>query len=92
MSGGVSVQEDRRREMAELFTAEYALVWVLAMAAALFFPVRSLIWTLMVRRAMGKAEIDAAEKQRLRQRAGVTATLLTFVFSYFFVNVVMFPG
>ena len=78
--------------MAELFTAKYALLWVFALALALFLPARNLIWALMVRRAMSKAEIDAAEKQRLRQRAGVTATLLTFVFSYFFVNSVMFPG
>jgi len=78
--------------MAELFTARYALVWVIALALALFFPVRNLIWTLMVRRAMGKAEIDAAERERLRRRAGATAALLVFVFSYFFVNNVMFPG
>jgi hypothetical protein len=78
--------------MAELFTAKYVLIWVLALAAALFFPVRNLIWALMVRRAMSKAEIDEAERLRLRQRAGVTATLLVFVFSYFFVNVVMFRG
>ena len=77
--------------MVELFTARYAIVWVVALALALFFPVRSLIWALMVRRAMSKAEIDEAERQRLRQRAGVTATLLVFVFSYFFVHVVMFP-
>jgi len=77
--------------MAELFTAKYALFWVVALALALFLPVRNLIWALMVRRAMSKAEIDEAERQRLRQRAGVTATLLVFVFSYFFVHVVMFP-
>jgi hypothetical protein len=78
--------------MAELFTAKYALLWVVALAAALFLPVRNLIWTLMVRRAMSKTKIDEAEQQRLRNRATVTATLLVFVFSFFFVNAVMFPG
>jgi len=78
--------------MAELFTAKYALVWVFGLALALYFPVRSLIWALMVRRAMSKAEIDAAEQERLRRRAGATAALLVFVFAYFFVNSVMFPG
>ncbi len=78
--------------MAELFTARYALLWVVALALALFLPVRNLIWTLMIRRAMSKAEIDAAEQLRLRHRATVTATLLVFVFSFFFVNVVIFPG
>jgi len=76
--------------MAELFTAKYALFWVVALALALFLPVRNLIWALMVRRAMGKAEIDAAERQRLRRHASLSAGLLVFVFSYFFVNSVMF--
>lgn len=78
--------------MAELFTAKYALVWVVGLALALYFPVRNLIWALMVRRAMSKAEIDAAEQERLRRRAGVTATLLVFVFAYIFVTSVLFPG
>jgi hypothetical protein len=77
--------------MAELFTAKYALLWMVALAAALFLPVRNLIWALMVRRAMGKAEIDAAEQKRLRHRATATAAMLVFVFAYVFVNVVMFP-
>jgi hypothetical protein len=78
--------------MAELFTDKYALIWVIGLAAALFYPVRNLIWALMVRRAMGKAEIDDAERQRLHRRAGVTTTMLVFVFSYFFVNAVVFRG
>lgn len=78
--------------MAELFTAKYAIFWVVGLALALYFPVRNLIWALMVRRAMSKAEIDAAEQERLRRRAGVTATLLVFVFAYFFVNSVIFRG
>ncbi len=77
--------------MAELFTAKYALVWVVALAFALFLPVRNLIWTLMVRRAMRAEKIDAAEQARLRRRADVTAGLLGFVFSFLFVNVVMYP-
>lgn len=78
--------------MAALFTAKYALLWVVGLALALYFPVRNLIWALMVRRAMSKTEIDAAEQERLRRRAGVTATFLVFVFAYFFVNSVFFPG
>lgn len=76
--------------MAELFTEKYALLWVVALALGLFLPARNLIWALMVRRAMSKAKIDAAERQRLRRRAGLSAGLLVFVFSYFFVNNVMF--
>ena len=77
--------------MAELFTDKYALIWIIGLAAALFYPARNLIGTLMIRRAMSKAEIDEAERQRLHRRAGVTATMLVFVFSYLFVNFVMFP-
>ena len=43
--------------MAELFTAKYLLLWALALGAALFMPVRQLIWVLYVRRA----ERDGAE-------------------------------
>lgn len=78
--------------MAELFTAKYALLWAIGLAAALFVPARNLIWALLVRRAAGKAEIDEAEHLRLRKRAGVSAGLLVFVFSYFFVNIVLFQG
>ena len=78
--------------MAELFTEKYALLWVFVLAAALFLPVRNLIWTLMVRRAMSKAEIDEAERMRLHRRAGITTGLLCFVFSFVFVNTIMFQG
>lgn len=78
--------------MAELFTEKYELLWVFVLAAALFLPVRNMIWALMVRRAMSKAEIDEAEQKRLRRRAGITTGLLCFVFSVVFVNTVMFQG
>lgn len=78
--------------MAELFTAKYTLLWAIGLAAALFVPVRNLIWALLVRRAASKAEIDEAEHLRLRKRAGVSAGLLVFVFAYFFVNTVIFQG
>ncbi len=71
--------------MAELFSAKYMLLWALALAAALFAPVRRLIWVLYVRRAEREGE-TAPEEERLalRRRAGVTALLLCFVFSYFY--------
>ena len=73
--------------MEALFTAEYRYLWILALAVALFFPVRNLIYVLSARRAMKKAQvekIEEAENQRLRRRAGVTAALLSFVFAFFF--------
>ena len=74
--------------MAELFTAKYQYLWTLALALALFFPVRRLIWVLMVRRAerLLGSETGAAERNRLKLRAGVTSALLCFVFSALYVG------
>ncbi len=70
--------------MANFFSADYQYLWAAVLALALFLPVRRLIWILLVRRAERRAEIDGAEKQRLRQRAAVTAVLLCFVFSFLY--------
>ncbi len=70
-----------RRIMATFFSADYQFVWAGVLALALFFPVRRLIWVLMVRRAERDAKTDEVERQRLRKRAGVTAGLLCMVFS-----------
>lgn len=75
------------RPMAELFTAKYMLLWVIALAAALFLPVRQLIWVLYVRRAeRDGSETSDEERLALKNRAGMTAILLCFVFSYFYMN------
>lgn len=75
--------------MAELFTERYLLLWAVALALALFFPVRRLIWVLMVRRAMRKTQLDEAEQLRLKKRAGVTAALLVFVFAYLYMGTLL---
>ena len=67
-----------------LFRQDYWLVWALALGLALFFPVRNLIWALMVRRAERKQPTDEAERRRLRKRAAATAGLLCFVFAVVF--------
>lgn len=73
--------------MEDLFTAKYQYVWMLALALALFFPVRQLIWVMMVRRADRKLGSDTgtAERARLRRRAGITSALLCFAFSALYV-------
>ncbi len=71
--------------MAELFGSNASTVWVLILAAALFFPVRQLVWVLSVRRQErrdGKA--DEETRQALKRRASFTAVLLSFVFAYFY--------
>lgn len=81
--------------MAELFTKDYILLWIAAMAAALYFPVYRLIWVLAVRRAekKNKTEGEAGEalRQGLKKRSMATAALLVFVFSYFYVTA-LFKG
>lgn len=75
--------------MENLFTREYQYLWTLVLAAALFFPVRRLIWVMQVRRSMrkgGEENVDEAEQVRLKRRAGITAALLCFLFSLFYVG------
>ena len=74
--------------MATLFTAQYQYLWIAALAVALFFPVRQLIWVLTGRRVEKKhgGATDDAERLRLKRRAGITAGLLCFVFSVVYVT------
>ena len=74
--------------MAALFTKEYALVWVVLLALALFLPVRKLVFVLYVRRAerIAGERADEAEQARLFKRASFTAALLCLVFSYLYVR------
>lgn len=72
--------------MEALFTRDYWLLWMVILAVALFFPARKLIWVLYVRRAERGGEVGEAERQRLLRRAGVTAALICFLFSYFYTN------
>ena len=76
--------------MEALFASEYRYLWVVFLAAALFIPVRQLIWVLTVRRATGKGgeeKVGATERQRLKRRAGITSALLSLLFSIFYVTV-----
>ena len=77
--------------MAELFTAKYALLWAVVLAVALFFPVRQLIWALAVRRAERDGQDDESRRRALKRRAGMTAALLVFIFSYFYTQT-LFEG
>jgi len=70
-----------------LFSGESQLLWIVLLAAALFFPVRQLIWVVSVRRAeRGDGQADEARRAVLKRRANITAVLLGFVFSFFYVT------
>jgi hypothetical protein len=72
-----------------LFSEQAKWLWIAALTAALFFPVRKLIWIMTVRRAVRKGggdKVDEAEQARLMRRAAFTSTLLCFLFSLFYVS------
>jgi hypothetical protein len=72
--------------MTQFFTADYAWLWALGLALALFFPVRQLIWALSVKRAEQKATTDEAQRRALHRRASFTAALLCLVFAVLYTS------
>jgi hypothetical protein len=74
--------------MAEIFTEKYHLLWALLLAAALFLPVRRLIWVLSVRRVqrLEGQEADPERQRVLMRRAGATAALLCFLVGYLYTS------
>ncbi len=72
--------------MSDLFTQQYWALWTLALALALFLPVRRLIWVIYVRRAQHHGGGDETDRTRLKKRAGITAIMICLVFSYIYVN------
>ena len=59
------------------------ILWVLLLAAALFWPVSHLIWTFSVRRQQRKLQMDLSEKEILaqKQRARFISAIICIVFS-----------
>lgn len=79
--------------MEGLLAPEYRWLWAAALALALFFPVRQLIWVMAVRRLerrQGQVP-DAPVVQSLKRRAAVTSALLCLVFAAAYSGV-MFGG
>ena len=63
------------------FSPEFRLLWSAALGAALFYPVRQLIWVLSVRRVQRQTGEFPGEEARasMKRRAGVTSVLLCLV-------------
>lgn len=76
--------------MADMFSSDYWLLWALALALALFLPVRHLIFVLYVRRAQSREPVDSAGQQRLKRRAGATAALLCLIFAVAYARYLFF--
>ena len=61
-------------------------IWVVVLSAALFFPVRQMIWVLYVRKKQkSQKTVSDDEKKILKKRATFTSALLCVVFSYLYV-------
>ena len=69
--------------MEGLLSPEYRWMWSAALALALFYPVRQLIWVMAVRREQRRRGQlpDDQTLTGLKSRASVTAGLLCLVFA-----------
>ena len=67
--------------MEAAFSPEFRLLWSAALGAALFYPVRQLIWVLSVRRVQRQTGEVPGEEARasMKRRASVTSALLCLV-------------
>ena len=62
-------------------------LWTLLLSAALFFPIRQLIWVLSVRKKQKKQNlVSEEEKKILKKKSTFTSILLSVVFSYIYVT------
>ena len=72
--------------LVNFYTSFHDPIWVILLSAALFFPVRKLIWVLYVRKKQkAQSEVSEEEKISLKKRANFTSILLCIVFSYLYV-------
>ena len=72
--------------LVNFYTSFHDPIWVIILSAALFFPVRQLIWVLYVRKKQkAQGEVSEKEKKGLKKRASFTSILLCIVFSYLYV-------
>ena len=73
--------------LTSLYIAFHDPIWVVLLTAALFFPVRQLIWVLYVRKKQkSQRDVSEEEKKSLKKRATFTSILLCIVFSYLYVT------
>ena len=73
--------------LTSLYIAFHDPIWTILLSAALFFPVRQLIWVLYVRKKQKtQKSVSEEEKISLKKRATLTSVLLCIVFSYLYVS------
>ena len=73
--------------LTQYYMAFHDPLWIMLLSAALFFPVRKLIWVLYVRKKQKiQKDVSDEEKKILKKRATFTSLLLCVVFSYLYVT------
>ena len=73
--------------LTSLYIAFHDPIWIIVLSAALFFPVRQMIWVLYVRKKQkSQKTVSDDEKKNLKKRATFTSVLLCIVFSYLYVS------
>ena len=73
--------------LTSFYIAFHDPIWVIVLSAALFFPVRQMIWVLYVRKKQKSQKmVSDDEKKILKKRATFTSVLLCIVFSYLYVS------
>ena len=74
-------------DLKSFYIAFHDPLWIVLLTAALYFPVRQLIWVLYVRKKQKSQQtVSEEEKKNLKRRATFTSVLLCIVFSYIYVN------
>mgnify|MGYP001301797137 FL=1 len=73
--------------LTSFYIAFHDPIWVIVLSAALFFPVRQMIWVLYVRKKQkSQKTVSDDERKILKKRATFTSALLCIVFSYLYVT------
>jgi len=73
--------------LTSFYIAFHDPIWIIVLSAALFFPVRQMIWVLYVRKKQKSQKmVSDDEKKNLKKRATFTSVLLCIVFSYLYVT------
>ena len=80
--------------MLDLYKTFHQPIWTLLLALALYFPIKKILYQLYMRKYFKdnpeQKELDDDLKNKLNKRARFTSLLLSFVFSYLYVQNVFY--
>ena len=80
--------------MLELYKTFHQPIWTLLLFVALYFPIKKILYQLYMKKFFkdnpDKKELDEEIKNKLNKRARFTSILLSFVFSYLYVQNVFY--